>query len=109
MKKPPVVRREGDTNMNYINNASAGLCCGLDASNRIEIEETTALVDCETGEPLGAFCSMFVPGRMYRCEKRWILKQSYNIFKTFDTREDAQSAYDDLLRKLAEANTVIEI
>lgn len=95
--------------MNYINNASVSLCCGLGASDRIEIEETTALVDCKTGKPLGAFCSMFVPGRMYCCERRWILKQSYNILKTFDTREDAQSAYDDLIRQLSEVNTVIEI
>lgn len=95
--------------MNYINNASVSLCCGLGASDKIEIEETSVLVDCETNETLGTFCSMFVPGRMYRCERRWILKQSYNILKTFDTREDAQSAYDDLIRQLSELNTVIEI
>lgn len=95
--------------MNYINNASVSLCCGLGASDRIEIEETTVLVDCETNETLGAFCSTFVPGRMYRCERRWMLKQSYNLLKMFDTREDAQSAYDDLIRQLAEVNTVIEI
>ena len=50
-----------------------------------------------------------VPGRMYRCERRWMLKQSFNLLKMFDTREDAQSAYDDLIRQLAEVNTVIEI
>lgn len=95
--------------MNYINNASAGLCCGLNASDRIEIEETTALVDCETGKPLGAFFSGLVPGRTYRCERSWMLKQSYNLLKTFGTREEAQETYDSLLRKLAEVNTVIEI
>lgn len=95
--------------MNYINNASAGLCCGLGASDRIEIEETTALVDCETEKPLEAFFSGLVLGRTYRCERRWMLKQSFNLLKMFDTRDDAQSAYDDLIRQLAEANTVIEI
>lgn len=95
--------------MNYINNASVSLCCSLGASDRIEIEETTALVDCETGKPLETFFSGLVLGRTYRCERRWMLKQSYNLLKTFDTRDDAQSAYDDLIRQLAEANTVIEI
>jgi len=66
-------------------------------------------VDCETGKPLGAFFSGLVPGRTYRCERRWMLKQSYNLLKTFGTREEAQETYDSLLRKLAEVNTVIEI
>lgn len=95
--------------MNYINNASASLCYGLGESDRIEIEETSVLVDCETGKPLGTFFSGLVLGRTYRCERRWMLKQSYNLLKMFDTREDAQSAYDDLIRQLAEVNTVIEI
>lgn len=66
-------------------------------------------MDCETGKPLGAFFSGLVPGRTYRCERRWMLKQSYNLLKTFVTREEAQETYDSLLRKLAEVNTVIEI
>ena len=95
--------------MNYINNASVSLCYGLGESDRIEIEEASVLVDCETNKTMDKFCSMIVPGRMYRCERRWMLKQSFNLLKMFDTREDGQSAYDDLIRQLAEVNTVIEI
>ena len=109
MKTPLFMRWKGNIHMNYINNASASLCCSLGASDRIEIEETSVLVDCETNKTMDTFCSMVVPGRMYRCERRWMLKQSFNLLKMFDTREDAQSAYDDLIRQLAEVNTVIKI
>lgn len=96
--------------MNYINNASVGLCCGLGESARIEIEETVALVDCETGKDMDRlFPYGLVHGRTYRCEKRWALKQSYNLIKAFKTREEAQKAYDDLVNELSFHNVVINI
>ena len=95
--------------MHYISNASAGICCWLGESQKIEIPETTVLVDCETGKSLKAFCEGITPGRTYRCELRWIITQSYNLLKTCDTREEAQTVYDDLVKQLAEANTVVNI
>lgn len=95
--------------MNYINNASAGLCCGLGEADRLEIEETAVLVDCETGEDMAPFPYRLVPGRTYRCEKRWALKQSYNLIKAFKTREEAKKAYDDLVNELLFHNVVIKI
>lgn len=95
--------------MNYISNPSIGLCCGLGESDRIEIEESCTLVDCETGKDMAPFSCGLIPGRTYRYEKRWVIKQSWNIIKTFDSREAAQSAYDDLVKRLAASNTVIEI
>lgn len=95
--------------MNYINNSSGGLCCGLGESDRIEIEESGALVDCETGKDVAPSSCWLIPGRTYRYEKRWVIKQSWNVIKTFDSREAAQMAYDELVRQLAETNTVIEV
>lgn len=96
--------------MNYINNASVGLCCGLGESDRIELEETAVLVDCETGEDMNQmFPYGLVPGRTYRLEKRWALKQSYNQLKAFKTREDAKKAYDELVNELSFDNVVINI
>lgn len=95
--------------MNYINNPSGGLCCGLGESDRIEIEESGTLVDCETGKDTALFFCGLIPGRTYRYEKRWVIKQSYHIIKTFDNREAAQTAFDNLIEQLAASNTVIEI
>ena len=58
---------------------------------------------------MAPFSCGLIPGRTYRYEKRWVIKQSWNIIKTFDSREAAQSAYDDLVKRLAASNTVIEI
>lgn len=95
--------------MNYINNHSGGICCAIGDRDRIEIEGTDVLVDCETGEDMTMFPIGFIPGRTYRYERRLAIKQSFNIIKTFTTREEAQAAYDSLIEKLARANTVIEI
>ena len=95
--------------MNYISNPSIGLCCGLGESDRIEIEESGTLVDCETGKDMAPFSCELIPGRTYRYEKRWVIKQSYNIIKTVGSREAAQSAYDDLVKRLSVSNVVIKI
>ena len=95
--------------MNYINNSAAGLCCGMGESDRIEIEESGALVDCETGKDLPALFNGMVPGRTYRYEQRWVIKQSWHIINTFDSREAAQRVYDELIARLAVSNTVIEV
>lgn len=95
--------------MNYISNPSIGLCCGLGESDRIEIEESGALVDSETGKDMPTFSCGLIPGRTYRYEKRWIIKQSYHIIKTFDSREAAQKGYDELVDALSLSNVVIKI
>ena len=95
--------------MNYISNPSIGLCCGLGESDRIEIEESGTLVDCETGKDMAPFSCGLIPGRTYRYEKRWVIKQSYNIIKTVGSQEAAQMAYDELVDALSASNTVIEI
>lgn len=87
----------------------SGVCCGLGESDKIEIEETGVLVDCETGKDMDHFTFGLIPGRTYRYEKRWAIKQAFSFFKTFCTREDARRAYDDLIEKLAGSNIVIDV
>lgn len=58
---------------------------------------------------MNLFYAGFIPGRTYRYERRWAINQSYNIIKTFKSREDAQTAYDSMVEKLSKGNTVIEV
>lgn len=88
---------------------ASGVCCGLGESDKIEIEETGVLVDCETGKDMDHFTFGLIPGRTYRYEMRWVIKQAYNLIKTFHTREEARRAYDDLIENLAESNIVIDV
>jgi len=95
--------------VNYINNAANGICCGFNSTDKIEVAETPVMIDCETGEPARQLYFGFIPGRTYRCENRWMLSQAYNCLKIFETEKEARAAYNELVRKLAETNTVIDI
>lgn len=96
--------------MNYINNQTDLCCCGFGESEKIEIQEGYAMIDCESGEPVTlAVGHGFIPGHQYRCEKRWELRKSYHIIKSFDSKESAEKAYNDMIQQLSEANKVVEI
>ena len=58
---------------------------------------------------MASFSCGLIPGRTYRYEKRWVLKRSWNIIKTFDSREAAQKGYGELVGVLSLSNVVIEI
>jgi len=92
--------------MHYISNASAGICCWLGESQKIEIQETTVLVDCETGKSLKAFCEGITPGRTYRCELRWIIKHKPVSFIFVGSTGVGKT---ELVKQLAEDNTVVNI
>ena len=95
--------------MNYICNLSAGVCCALVNPDKLELAETTVLIDRETGQEVSTFSWVFVPGRTYRCEKRWTIRQSYNHLKSYETEAEAQQAYAEIVRLLSNNNTIIEI
>lgn len=96
--------------MNYINNLTAMCCCGFNDRDKIEVSETYAMIDCETGDEVKfSSCSGFAPGHTYRCEKRWALTRSYVTLDAFTTREAAFAAYKKILDGLRESNTVIEV
>ena len=106
-------RKEG-IRVPYINNVSSGVCLGISKPDKIEIEETRDFVDCETGEPLNsykacAFGNMPVIGRMYRCEKQWLLRRGFETLGVYKTEEEARKAYDKIISELAIDNTVISI
>ena len=92
--------------MNYINNPTAIYCCGF-GRDKIEVSETYAMIDCDTGEEVKGF--MFVPGHAYHCAQRWALTQSYMTLGTFLTREQAVAAYKKIVDDLRKDNVVIDI
>lgn len=94
--------------MNYISNLTAMCCCGFGDREKIEVSETSVMIDCETGIEV-KFPSNFVPSHTYRCEKRWALTQSYTTLETFVTREQAMEAYKKIMDGLRESNMVIDV
>lgn len=95
--------------MNYISNSTAMCCCGFGDREKIEVSETSAMIDCESGEEVKGF--MFIPGHTYRCERRFALTQSYTTLDTFATKDEALAAYKKILDGLRDSkyNTVIDI
>ncbi len=95
--------------MNYINNPSAGVCCAIGSSDSLELTETTTMIDQETGMEASFLSCGYVPGRMYRCERRWTIRKSFLVLKSFETESEARAAYDAAVKALSEVNHVIEI
>lgn len=94
--------------MNYISNFATACCCGFNDREKLEVSETSAMVDCETGIEV-KIPSSFIPGRTYRCEKRWALYEAYTVLDTFTTRDQALDAYKKIVDGLREENTVIDL
>lgn len=94
--------------MNYISNSTAMRCCAANDRDIIEVSETSAMIDCETGIEV-KFPSNFVPGHTYRCERRWALMEAYAILDSFTTKDQAFMAYKKVVDGLKENNTVIDI
>lgn len=94
--------------MNYISNSAAMCCCGFGDREKIEVSETSAMIDCETGIEV-KLPSNFVHDHTYRCEKRWVLMEAYTVLSTFATKDEALAAYNKTVDGLRESNTVIEI
>lgn len=94
---------------NYINNVSTCVCCGFSESDKIEISESTALIDCETGDEMQLIGYNFIVGHTYRCEKRFCLAQGYKIIGTYKTNEQAREVYKKIVDGLRENNTVVDI
>ena len=97
-----------DRSMNYISNSTFGCCCGFNESDKITISETPVLIDCETGNILTIHYG-HIPGHTYRCENRWSIFQGFTTLGTFETKEQAQDAYQKIVDGLRYNNTVIDI
>lgn len=100
--------------MNYINNANNMCVCGFNENDNIEIKEDVCFIDNETGKellaPVYSSCKPFVDGKLYKCKVRYLLVKGYYSIGTYDTKEEAEKAYNKMITELKDkGNTVIDI
>lgn len=94
--------------MNYISNSADMCCCGFNDREKFTVSEVPAMIDCKTGEEI-RIPTPFTPGHTYRCEKRWVLYETYTLLATFETKEQALATYQKVIDGLRATNTVVDI